>query len=67
MADQPQQPPAAAGAEEKKNSPTCKKPIKRVKRYYRNGQYYCNFNCWGAGKQKAAAEAKPEEAQAETK
>ena len=71
MADpKPQQPAAAAGGEEKKNCPVCKKPIKKAKRYYRNGQYYCNFNCWRAGEKEAAAAAKdasPEEANTEKK
>ncbi len=46
--------------EELKNCPTCKKPLKRAKRYYRNGKYYCNFNCWRANKTKSAAQ--PEQA-----
>ena len=29
-----------------KNCAGCKKPIKRAKRYYRNGAYYCNNNCF---------------------
>lgn len=40
-----------------KNCFSCKKPMKRVKRYYRNGQYYCNKNCWKAGLKAAAATA----------
>ena len=40
---------AAAGepaAEESKNCAGCNKPMKRAKRYYRNGKYYCNKNCF---------------------
>ncbi len=40
----------------------CKKPLKRVKRYYRDGSYYCNNNCYtkkveedAKAKQEAAA------------
>ena len=28
------------------NCPECKKAIKKNKRYYRNGKYYCNKKCW---------------------
>ena len=41
-----------------KNCPTCKKPLKRKKRYYRNGHYYCNLNCFKKGV-KPAQEAQP--------
>ena len=36
----------------------CKKQVTKVKRYYRNGRYYCNENCWKKAKQKAAEAAK---------
>ena len=29
-----------------KNCAECKKVISRAKRYYRNGAYYCNKNCY---------------------
>ena len=29
-----------------KNCAECKKIIKRARRYYRNGAYYCNKNCY---------------------
>ncbi len=29
-----------------KTCAACSKPLKKVKRYYRNGKYYCNKNCW---------------------
>ena len=32
--------------EEGKNCPACKKIMKRKTRYYRNGAYYCNKNCY---------------------
>ena len=28
------------------NCPACNKPIKKLKRYYRNGKFYCNKRCW---------------------
>ncbi len=39
--------PEAAPAEEKQtNCPACSKPIKRLKKYYRNGKNYCSKKCW---------------------
>ena len=46
--------PAAAGApaaapagapEAVKNCAGCNKPIKKAKRFYRNGKYYCSRKC----------------------
>ena len=48
-----------AVVEEVKNCPSCKKPLKRSRRYYRNGKYYCNNNCF----HKATATAKEEKAE----
>ncbi len=42
-----------------KNCVECKKSISRAKRYYRNGAYYCNKNCYQ--KKMASLAAKPEE------
>ena len=52
-----------AVVEEVKNCPACKKPLKKARRFYRNGGYYCNSNCF----KKAVATAKEakEKAQAE--
>ena len=47
--------------EEVKNCPTCKKPLRRSRRYFRNGAYYCNNNCF----KKAQATAKAAQASAE--
>ena len=43
-------------APEIKTCATCSKPLRKVKRYYRNGKYYCNKNCWYVG-QKGSEEA----------
>ena len=46
--------------EEVKNCPACKKPLKKARRFYRNGGYYCNSNCFKkvqATAKAAAAEA----------
>ncbi len=37
---------AEAAKEAAKNCAGCKKSISRAKRYYRNGAYYCNKNCY---------------------
>ena len=46
-----------------KNCGSCKKVLKKKKRYYRNGAYYCNVNCYkkkAAENVQKAAEAKEE-------
>ncbi len=53
----------AAVVEEIKNCPACKKPLKKARRFYRNGGYYCNNNCFKkafATAQEAKAKAKAE-------
>ena len=48
--------------EEVKNCPACKKPLKRARRFYRNGAYYCNNNCFKTAQataKDAAAKAAP--------
>ncbi len=34
------------------NCASCKKPLKRVKRYYRDAKYFCNKRCWKAKNKK---------------
>jgi formylmethanofuran dehydrogenase subunit E len=46
MADKTAATAAPAVVEETKNCASCNKPMKRSKRYYRNGKYYCNKNCF---------------------
>ena len=46
-----------------KNCPSCKKIMKKKKRYYRENAYYCNKNCYKNAVEKAlAAKATAEEA-----
>jgi len=33
-------------AEQQTNCLGCNKPIKKLKRYYRDGKFYCNKKCW---------------------
>lgn len=57
----------AVVVEEVKNCPSCKKPLKRARCFYRNGAYYCNSNCFKKVRSEvkaAAAEAKAVAAQA---
>lgn len=32
--------------EKSNNCLVCNKPLKKIKRYYRNGKYYCSKKCW---------------------
>jgi hypothetical protein len=55
-----QQPKPPKPKEERQaNCLSCGKPIKKLKRYYRNGKFYCNKKCWRkVAKPKEAKEAK---------
>jgi len=33
-------------AEKQTNCLACNKPLKKIKRYYRNGKFYCSKKCW---------------------
>ena len=33
-------------AEKQTNCLACNKPIKKIRRYYRNGKLYCTKRCW---------------------
>ncbi len=37
---------AAPAKEVQTNCLACNKPIIKLKRYYRNGKFYCNKKCW---------------------
>lgn len=39
-------PPAEAKPEKQANCLACSKPIKKLKRYYRDGKFYCTKACW---------------------
>ncbi len=38
-----------------KNCAGCNKPVQKLKRYYRNGKYYCNKACFKKTKTKKTA------------
>ncbi len=44
--------------EKQTNCLSCSKPIKKLKRYYRDGKFYCSKNCWRAFLEKAKQENK---------
>ena len=50
--------PAKPVEEKQTNCLACNKPIMKLKRYYRNGKFYCNKKCW----QKATKGKEKEEA-----
>jgi len=41
-----QQEAPAAPVEKQTNCLGCNKPIKKLKRYYRDGKFYCSKKCW---------------------
>ncbi|MGA2774769.1 MAG: hypothetical protein ABSE81_01750 [Candidatus Omnitrophota bacterium] len=66
MADQTQAPQVAAPVivaeqpkvEKQANCITCNKPIKKLKRYYRDGKFYCAKKCYKDFLEKQKAEKK---------
>ena len=42
----PQEQTAKPVEEKQTNCLACNKPLKKLKRYYRNGKFYCNKECW---------------------
>ena len=45
-------------AEKQTNCLACNKPIRKLKRYYRDSKFYCNKKCWSNFKQKTKEEKK---------
>jgi hypothetical protein len=56
MAEETKQAPEAK-EEKQTNCLACNKPIKKIRRYYRNGKYYCTKRCWQNYLKKAKEEA----------
>ena len=44
--------------EKQTNCPACNKLIKKLKRYYRDGKFYCSKRCWRTFIDKSKTEAK---------
>lgn len=44
--------------EKQTNCLACNKPIKKLKRYYRDGKFYCTKKCWRNYKNKPAEQKK---------
>lgn len=57
MADTANAQAAAPGEEQVKNCGSCGKPVKRLKRFYRNNKFYCNKVCFKKWKLKVKTEA----------
>ena len=45
-------------AEKQTNCLACNKLIKKLKHYYRDGQFYCSKRCWRTFKDKTKTEEK---------
>jgi len=43
------------GKPDRVNCAYCNKSLKRIKRYYRDGKYWCNKKCYKQAKQKESA------------
>ena len=41
-------PEVKPAVEKQTNCLSCNKPIKKIKKYYRNGKLYCSKKCWKA-------------------
>jgi len=39
-------PEAAQETQKQTNCPACSKPLRKIKKYYRNGKSYCTKKCW---------------------
>lgn len=48
--------PAKAPVEKQTNCLGCGKPIKKIKRYYRDGKFFCTKKCWRQMLEKAKQE-----------
>ena len=44
--------------EKQTNCLACNKPIRKLKKYYRDGKYYCTKKCWRAFLAKSKEEKK---------
>ena len=42
--------------EKQTNCLACNKPIRKLKRYYRDGKFYCSKKCWKVALEKAKEE-----------
>ena len=51
-------PEAKPQVEKQTNCLACKKPIRKIKRYYRDGKFYCSKKCWKTYLEKVKEEAK---------
>lgn len=52
----PEEKPKVNKKEKLGNCGGCNKPIKKIRRYYRNGKYFCTKKCFKAFQKKSAAQ-----------
>jgi len=45
-------------AEKQTNCLGCNKPLKKIKKYYRNGKFFCSKRCWLKAVEKSKEEKK---------
>lgn len=45
-------------AEKQTNCLSCNKPLKKIRKYYRNGKFYCAKRCWSNFFKKSKEEKK---------
>lgn len=45
-------------AEKQTNCLSCNKPLKKIRKYYRNGKFYCTKRCWSNFLKKGKEEKK---------
>ncbi len=57
MAPEQAAPEAKPQVEKQTNCLACNKPIKKLKRYYRDSKFYCSKKCWSNFKAKAKESA----------
>ena len=67
MADAANTQAAAPAEEQVKNCGSCGKPVKRLKRFYRNGKFFCSKVCYKKLKLKTKTEAAAASAEQEKK
>ena len=55
-----QEQPKAPQEEKQTNCLGCSKPLKKIRRYYRDGKFYCGKKCWRTVKEKATKDKEPD-------
>jgi len=56
-----QEQPKAPQEEKQANCLGCSKPLKKIRRYYRDGKFYCTKKCWNKFIEANSAKEKEED------